>query len=156
MEREPLRYCKCDGKVTFTIPFQDIYPFIKGDLAQHQEMSCKGDLTLMALFPNLGASAASMVNNAHISDLENRLGGLPEHTSVIKTRWLKHTFWPCCISSKKKLNLCFCVCLCDFYYNEFCQPCCSHNKKAPIELHYILLLPLHNSPLSVGHYNLDD
>ena len=41
-----IKVCKYDGKVTFTIPFQDIYLFIKGDLAQHQERSCKGDLSI--------------------------------------------------------------------------------------------------------------
>ena len=38
--KKVIKVCKCNGKVTFTIPFQDIYPFIKGDLAQHQERSC--------------------------------------------------------------------------------------------------------------------
>ena len=49
--KRAIKVCKCDGKVTFTIPFQDIYPFIKGDLAQHQERSCKGDLSITFTIP---------------------------------------------------------------------------------------------------------
>ena len=49
--KRAIKACKCDGKVTFTIPFQDIYPFIKGDLAQHQERSCNGDLSITFTIP---------------------------------------------------------------------------------------------------------
>ena len=49
--KRAFKVCKCDGKVTFTIPFQDIYLFIKGDLAQHQERSCKGDLSITFTIP---------------------------------------------------------------------------------------------------------
>ena len=51
LEREPLRFCKCFVNVTFTIPFQDIYLSIKGDLAQHQVRSCKGDLSITFTMP---------------------------------------------------------------------------------------------------------
>ena len=44
--KRAIKVCKCDGKVTFTIPFQDIYLFIKGDLAQHQERSYKGNFSI--------------------------------------------------------------------------------------------------------------
>ena len=49
--KRAIKVRKCDGKVTFTIPFQDIYPFIKGNLAQHQERSCKGGLSITLTIP---------------------------------------------------------------------------------------------------------
>ena len=49
--KRAIKVCKCDGKVTFTLHFQDIYLFIKGDLAQHQERSCKGDLSITFTIP---------------------------------------------------------------------------------------------------------
>ena len=49
--KRAIKVRKCDGKVTFTIHFQDIYLFIKGDLAQHQERSCIGDLSITFTIP---------------------------------------------------------------------------------------------------------
>ena len=49
--KRAIKVFKCDGKVTFTIPFQDIYPFIKGDLPHHLERSCKGDLSITFTIP---------------------------------------------------------------------------------------------------------
>ena len=39
LEREPLRFCKCIHYITFPIPFQCIYMFIKGNLAQNQYLN---------------------------------------------------------------------------------------------------------------------
>ena len=56
LEREPLRYCKCDGKVTFTRPFLMLGKVTFNERVNVLERYCKGDLsitfkTLMALFP---------------------------------------------------------------------------------------------------------
>ena len=58
--KRAIKVCKCDGKVTFTIPFQNIYLFIKGDLAQHQERSCKGDLSITFTIPINGSLSKSL------------------------------------------------------------------------------------------------
>ena len=62
--KRAIKVCKCDGKVTFTIHFQDIYPFIKGDLAQHQERSCKGDLSIT--FTNLNGSLSKSLRSLKV------------------------------------------------------------------------------------------
>ena len=49
LEREPLRYCKCDGKVTFTRPFLAKVTF--DEQVNVLERYCKGDLSIIFTKP---------------------------------------------------------------------------------------------------------
>ena len=51
LEREPLRYCKCDGKVTFTRPFLMLGKVTFDERVNVFEKYCKGDLSIT--FTNL-------------------------------------------------------------------------------------------------------
>ena len=58
LEREPLRYCKCDGKVTFTRPFLMLVKVTFGEPVNVLERYCKGDLSIT--FTNLNGSLSKI------------------------------------------------------------------------------------------------